>query len=243
MSYAAVTRRQLPALAVALLTLALPALTDCAATPQRAPIPPVPREAAAAAYQVQIGDTLAVRLFDTPELNEDVTVRPDGRITTTLAQSVPAAGRTPEQVAAALRTIYNAELREPRITVGVKAYAPVRVYVAGEVFTPGELTTQGPPPTLLQALSRAGGIRVTGDTTGVLIVRRGPTDQPQVFAANYAGAVSGRDPGGDVTLRPYDVVVVPRTDVAEVYVWVNQHIQQFVPVSWGFSYNVNPLIR
>ena len=240
MFYAAVTRRLHLAPAAALLCLAL---AGCAATSQRAPILPVPREAAAAAYQVQIGDTLAVRLFDTPELNEDVTVRPDGRITTSLAQSVPAAGQTPEQIAAALHGIYNTELREPRITVGVKAYAPVRVYVAGEVFTPGELTTQGPPPTLLQALARAGGLRVTGDTTGVLIVRRGPGDRPQVFAANYAGAANGHDPGADVTLRPYDVVLVPRTDVAEAYVWVNQHIQQFVPVSWGFSYNVNPLVR
>jgi hypothetical protein len=36
---------------------------------------------------------------------------------------------------------------------------------------------------------------------------------------------------------------VPRTNVAEVYVWVNQHLQQFMPVSWGFSYNVNPLLN
>ncbi len=222
--------------------LVLITLSGCGGGHRHAPILPVPREAASSAYQVQVGDTLAIRLFDTPELNEDVTVRPDGRITTTLAQAVPAAGRTPEQVAASLHTIYNAELREPRITVGVKSYAPVRVYVAGEVNAPGELTTPGPPPTLLQALARAGGLRVTGDTTGVLIVRRGPADQPEVFAANYAGAVNGHDPGADVTLRPYDVVIVPRTDVAAAYVWVNQHIQQFVPVSWGFSYNVNPLV-
>ncbi len=238
MFYARVTRRLYPAIALIVLSLA-----GCAASTPRAPILPVPREETATAYQVQVGDTLAIRLFDTPELNEDVTVRPDGRITTTLAQAVPAAGQTPEQVAASLRTIYNAELREPRMTVGVKSYAPVRVYVAGEVFTPGEISTPGPPPTLLQALARAGGVRVTGDTTGVLIVRRGPYDKPQVYAANYAGAVNGRDPGADVSLRPYDVVIVPRTDVAEAYVWVNQHIQQFVPVSWGFSYNVNPLVR
>jgi polysaccharide export outer membrane protein len=219
------------------------ALGGCGVLSPSAVIPPAPREVVAGAYQVQVGDTLAVRLFDTPELNEDVTVRPDGRITTTLAQAVPAAGLTPEQVAGALREIYNRELREPRITVGVKSYAPVRVYVAGEVFIAGELTTPGPPPTLLQALARAGGLRVTADTTGVLIVRRGPGDRAEVFAANYAGAVSGRDPGADVTLRPYDVVIVPRSDVAEAYVWVNQHIQQFVPVSWGFSYNVNPLVR
>jgi protein involved in polysaccharide export with SLBB domain len=203
----------------------------------------VPREATAEAYRVQIGDELAIRLYLTPELNEEVTVRPDGNITTTLAQIVPAAGRTPEQIAASLRVAYASELKDPAITVGVKSYAPMRVYVAGEVPGPGELTTSGPPLTLLQAISRAGGLRVTGDADGVLIVRRGPDGRAGVYAAHYAQAVSGEDPGADVTLRPYDVVIVPRTGIANVYVWVNQHIQQFVPVSWGFSYNVNPFIK
>jgi protein involved in polysaccharide export with SLBB domain len=191
-------------------------------------LPEVPREAASGPYHVQIGDQLAIRLYLTPELNEDVTVRPDGKITTSLAQAIPAAGRTPEEVAASLRAAYDSELKDPSITVGVKAYAPVRVYVAGEVPEPGELTTPGPAPSLLQAVSRAGGVRVTGDRSGVLIVRRGE---------------DGRDPGADVVLHPYDVVIVPRTDIADVYVWVNQHIQQFVPVSWGFSYNVNPVVN
>ncbi len=206
--------------------------------------PAVPRDTVQQdTYHVQIGDLLAVRLYQTPELNEDVTVRPDGRITTTLAQSVRAAGLTPDEVALSLKQSYNLELKDPHITVGVKEYAPVRVYVAGEVFAPGELTTTGPPPSLLQAVSRAGGVRVTGDTRAMLIVRRGADNRPLVYAAHYRDAVSGRDPGADVTLRPYDVVIVPRTAVADAYVWVNQHVQQFVPVSWGFSYNVNPLVK
>jgi len=192
---------------------------------------------------VQIGDVLAIRLFLVPDLNEDVTVRPDGRISTQLAEAVPAAGLTPEQISGALRQSYAAELKAPRITVEVKSYAPLRIYVAGEVGAPGELTTGGPPPTLLQAISRAGGLRVTGDANAVLVVRRDAANRPTVFRARYADAASGHDPAADVTLQPYDVVIVPKTDIAELYVWVNQHIQQFVPVSWGFSYNVTPLAK
>jgi protein involved in polysaccharide export with SLBB domain len=202
----------------------------------------LPVASANALYRVQVGDELAVRLFFTPELNEDVTVRPDGRITTQLAVSVQAAGRTPEDIAATLRTVYGAELKAPRLTVGIKTYAPVRVYVAGEVAAPGELTTEGPPPTLLAAIARAGGVRVTGDTDRVLIVRRAGANAPQIFSTRYADALSGRDASADVPLQPFDIVVVPRTDIAEVYVWVNQHFQQFVPVSWGFSYNVTPVV-
>ena len=212
-------------------------------------VPPVsrlldlPAESAQAPYRVQIGDELSIRLYYTPELNEDVTVRPDGRITTTLAQSVAAAGRTPEDVAGTLRGLYNTELRDPVMTVGVKTYAPERIYVGGEVPAPGELTTSGPRLSLLQAVARAGGLRISGDADHVLIVRRGADGAPAVYAARYGDAVSGRDASADVTLQPFDVVIVPKTGVARIYGFWNQYVQQFVPVSWGFSYNVNPLVN
>ena len=217
-------------------------LAACGGGPAARPPPAPAVPPAAASYRVQVGDQLAIRLYLTPELNEDVTVRPDGRITTQLVEAVPAAGRTPEAIAAALRTGYGGELRDPRITVEVKSYSPVRVYVAGEVVSPGEITSGGPPPKLLQAVARAGGVRLSGDTGRVLIVRRGDSDRPSVYSTRYADALSGRDPSADVALQPYDIVIVPKTGVAEVYAWVNQHIQQFVPVSWGFSYNVNPFV-
>ncbi len=224
--------------------LAVVLCASCARPPQSAvALLPDPPPSQPSPYRVQVGDELAVRLFLTPELNEDVTVRPDGRITTQLAEAVPAAGLTPEQISATLRQAYSTELKAPRIAVEVKSYAPARVYVAGEVAIPGELATNGPPPSLLQAISRAGGLRITGDPNGILIIRRGPSNRPSVYQAHFSDAISGRNPSADITLQPFDIVVVPRTDVAEAYIWVNQHIQQFVPVSWGFSYNVTPLTK
>ena len=46
---------------------------------------------------------LDVRLMLNPELNEEVTVRPDGHISTTVAGDVDAAGRTVPELDAALR--------------------------------------------------------------------------------------------------------------------------------------------
>ncbi len=62
---------------------------------------------------------------------------------------------------------------------------------------------------------------------------------PVAYRAQYDEVISGRDPGADVPLAPFDVVFVPRTGIAEAYLLWNQYVQQFVPVSWGFSYIAN----
>jgi polysaccharide export outer membrane protein len=194
-------------------------------------------------YRVQVGDVLAVRFYLEPELNEDVTVRPDGEISTQIAPAIPALNRTTEQVAAALNLAYARELQHPDAGVEVKIFAPERVYVAGEVVAAGEFVTVGPSLTLSQAVARAGGLRVSGDPDHVFVIRRGENDRPDVFAVNYRGVIKGADPASDVRLAPFDVVYVPKTGINATYVWFNQHIQQFVPVSWGFSYNVNPFVK
>ncbi len=217
-------------------------LASCSNVPaDLPPAPPVPP--AAAGYRVQVGDVLGIRLYLSPDLNEDVTVRPDGRIGTTLAQSVPAAGRRPEEIAADLQAIYARELKNPDLTVEVKNPSPARVFVAGEVVSPGEFDSLGPPPTLLQAVARAGGLRPTGDASHVFILRRGQDNKPAIYSADYQAASIGRNGTADVALAPYDVVVVPKTGISRIYIWFNQHFQQFVPVNWGFSYNVNPYLN
>lgn len=207
-------------------------------------LPPAPRALPeAATYRVQVGDVLGVRLYSAPELNEDITVAPDGRITTTLAQSVAAAGRDVADIAADLRRAYAGELKSPELTVEVKSASPSRVYVAGEVIYPGEQDSPGPPLTLVQAIARAGGLRTTGDPNHVFILRHGSGDRAIVLSTEYRAAIRGKDPSADVTLAPFDVVYVPKTGISRIYLWFNQHFQQFVPVSWGFSYNVNPVVN
>jgi protein involved in polysaccharide export with SLBB domain len=225
-------------------TLVLCIWLSCGCVKRADDLPPAPRMPSAGfAYRVQVGDVLGLRLYLAPELNEDVIVRPDGRITTTLAQSVAAAGRTPEDIAGELRRTYANELKNPDLTVQVKTPSPTRVFVAGEVVYPGELDSNGGPPSLLQAIARAGGLRTTGDLDHVLILRHGTGDTAQVFAANYRAAIAGTDPAEDVTLAPFDIVYVPKTGVSQIYLWFNQHFQQFVPVNWGFAYNVNPVVN
>jgi polysaccharide biosynthesis/export protein len=220
-------------------------LAACTTTSNMPPAPPIPEPTAGyvsslPAYRIQVGDVLDVRLMLNPELNEEVAVRPDGHISTTVVPDEVAYGRSVPELTAALRQDYSKDLRNPRISVIVKSFAPTRIYVGGEVNNPGEFINVGPTLTLSQAIARAGGHKVRGDSQSIFIIRRGPNDMPQFFATRYDSVIHGRDPLADVRLAPYDVVYVPKTGIAEVFDFFNQYVQQFVPVSWGFSYLVNP---
>jgi protein involved in polysaccharide export with SLBB domain len=223
---------------------AVAALASCTSTSNMPMAPPVPAPTGFVTnmppYRIQVGDILDVRLLLNPELNEEVAVRPDGHISTTVASDELAYGRTIPELTAALQRDYSKDLHNPRLTVEVKSFAPTRIYVGGEVTTPGEFVNVGPTLTLSQAIARAGGDKITGDTHTVFIIRRGPNDVPEFLATRYNAVIHGGDPTADVRLAPYDVVYVPKTGIAEVFTFFNQYVQQFVPISWGFSYLVNP---
>src|SRR6478609_1366001 len=72
-------------LATATAACALAGLAACSSVPTLPPVPPQPAVDTGAVstlppYRFQVGDVLGVRLLLNPELNEEVTVRPDGRI-------------------------------------------------------------------------------------------------------------------------------------------------------------------
>jgi polysaccharide export outer membrane protein len=220
------------------------ALAACSPVPDLPPAPmePAPLPVSAAAlppYHIQVGDVLDVRLLLNPELNEEVTVRPDGHISTTAVPDMLAYGRTPADLANSLRSVYSHDLQNPRVSVEVKSFAPTRVYVGGEVNTPGEFITVGPTLTLSQAIARAGGTKLSSDDTSVFIIRRGPDDKPEFLHVKWKAVRQGINPNGDVRLAPYDVVYVPKMGVAEVYQFYNQYIGQFANPSFGFSYLIN----
>ena len=189
-------------------------------------------------YHLQVGDEVEVNMLLNPELNERVTVRPDGMVSTAVVQDVPAYGRTAGELRESLVTAYKRHLTDPQLTVVVKKFTPSRVYVLGEVGAPGEMVSIGPNMTLLQALARSGGLLNSGDEQNILIIRRGASEEPQVYRADYSSATNGMAPMQDIRLAPYDVVFVPRTDVADAYKSFQQNVQQFLPASLGLGYGV-----
>jgi protein involved in polysaccharide export with SLBB domain len=195
-------------------------------------------------YRIRPGDVLTIKFFYNPELNETVPVRPDGRISLELIDEVRAAGRTVSEFKTELANLYSATLKQPVVAVIVKDIAPRRVYVGGEVGTPGLMEVTG-RLTLVQALFQAGGLRRSAQTGNVVILRYQGTEQPKFMKVDINKALSEGDPHSDVMLQPLDIVWVPKTKIARVNDFIDQYFRQVVPIplSLGVTYILGGLVQ
>ena len=159
---------------------------------------------AASAYTIGPADVLQIIVWKEPELTRDVTVRFDGMITVPLVGDVPAAGRTPAQLAQALGRELARFVEGPRVTVGVGQAKSARFYVVGQVTKSGEFLLTG-PMTVLQGLALAGGFKEFAKTESIVIVRQDQT----VVPVNYKRIADGRDASQNVALGQGDTIVVP----------------------------------
>lgn len=130
-------------------------------------------------------------------------------------------------------------------TLIVRSYQAPQVFVAGEVGKPGVIAYR-PGLTLLQALAESGGALVTGDASHIAVLRRGAgaPGQPDAVVVlrldlpkDYA-----RQPDRDVALQPFDVVVLPRSDLVLAGDRINQYLGLLPPLknsSFGFVYDLS----
>lgn len=130
-------------------------------------------------------------------------------------------------------------------TLIVRSYQAPQVFVAGEVGKPGVIAFR-PGLTLLQALAEAGGALVTGDSSHIAVLRRGPGAPGQPDAVQVLRLDLPRDfarqPDRDVALQPFDVVVLPKSDLALAGDRIQQVLGLLPPLknsSFGFVYDLS----
>lgn len=187
-------------------------------------------------YRIRDGDLLDIKFFYNPELNEQVTVRPDGRISLQLANDLMASGQTPSELTAQLKKIYSSEIDNPEIVVIVRSFSYQRVFVDGEVNRAGLVSLVG-QMTVMQSISQAGGKKDSAYLKGVIVIRRMPDNKLITLQLNLEDALENTDVSQDIALLPNDIVYVPKSTIANINVWVDQYIRKNIPVSAGLSYS------
>ncbi|HET9063190.1 MAG TPA: polysaccharide biosynthesis/export family protein [Candidatus Binatia bacterium] len=185
-------------------------------------------------YKLQVGDALSIKFYRNPELDQNVVIRPDGRISLLFLDDIKAAGLTPAQLDEEITRRFTGELAVPDIAVIVTELGGHNVFVDGEVFKPSMVKLSG-GMTMLNAISSAGGFRPEAIREQVILIRRDKAGEPIGHAVDLKPVIFGRAPEGDVLLQPFDIVYVPRSKIANANLWVKQYIRDMLPINPGLS--------
>jgi polysaccharide export outer membrane protein len=155
---------------------------------------------AVTSYKIESGDVLSIVVWDHPELagavmsipiagiNGAESVGPstppagfvvdhDGTVQFPYAGTLKVAGLTEEQARALLTSKLTRYINKPKVTLRVQAYRSKRIYIDGEVKSPGLQAINDIPMTLVEALNRAGGLLPTADQSQIFINRAGTNYQ------------------------------------------------------------------
>ena len=157
-------------------------------------------------YVVGPGDVLNVMVWKEPTLSGTVTVRPDGFITLPLVNEVQVVGLTTEQLRTTVEQKYREYVTDAYVTVRIEKIASSEIFLIGEVQKPGAYVATG-NDTVLQLLTRAGGLTPFASRHKIRIVRR-TGEKVTEYTVDYDAIVEG-DLKQDILLRPGDRIIVP----------------------------------
>jgi protein involved in polysaccharide export with SLBB domain len=187
-------------------------------------------------YKMIPYDTIMVRFTHHPEVDPKapVAVRPDGNITLEGIGSVRAAGLTPEELGKEIAAKSSKWLKDPEVIVTIDQFAPRRVYVGGQVKTPGIVEFKG-EMTPVQAIFERGGFTDDAQRDSVILIR--DTGEPQPIIGRIDSSQSLENGVQEkITLVTNDVIYVPMSGIGRVDLWVKQHLRDILPteiISYG----------
>ncbi len=165
-------------------------------------------------YLLYDGDDIFIEVVNRPELSGLQRIGPDGRITLSVAGSIPIRNLTREEAAAAITKALSPYYLSIFTTVRVEHYNSNRVTIVGRVERPGEILFNT-PPTLLDILAKAGGMplqRKEQVLTRCAIIRN-----DKILWVDLSRLLLG-DTSLNVSLQRNDTVYIPDSSDTSVFV-------------------------
>lgn len=127
-------------------------------------------------YKLRPLDEISIQVYNEAQINAVLPILPDGRISAPFVGLIEVAGKTTAQVESELTDLYRErlKLRDPKVSVVVVRYRPLRASATGMFLQPGKFEDFRPGDTVLTLVSKAGGVNVDrGDLRHATLVRAG----------------------------------------------------------------------
>ncbi len=159
-------------------------------------------------YVVGSGDVLRITVFEHENLGTTDRITENGFIIMPLLGPVEVGGLTVPDVSKKLSALLaDGYLVNPMVNVFVEEFRSQSAVVLGHVNTPGLLELSG-PTTLLQLLSKAGGLKEgNGDT---VTVKREKNGEKEIILIDLVSLVEGGVLTNNITIQDGDTVFVSK---------------------------------
>ena len=156
-------------------------------------------------YIIGPEDVLYIYVWREEALTRAIPVRADGKISLPLINDVQAAGLTPPQLQENLLQRLKEFFDTPNVSVIVTEANSFKVYVSGQVRTPGVYRLRS-QTTLLQIIPMAGGFTEWANQKKILVIRKENGEEKRI-TVNYKKIVKNEVPA--LVLKPGDTIIVP----------------------------------
>jgi polysaccharide export outer membrane protein len=157
-------------------------------------------------YVIGAEDVLYIHVWKEEALSRTLPVRMDGNISLPLIHQIRAAGLTPLQLEDAIVEKLKGFYENPIVTIAVMETNSFKVYVSGEIKTPGVYKLRS-ETTILQIIVMAGGFTQWAKQKKILVIRKEAGKETRI-TVNYKKAIKG-DPGSNLVLKSGDTIIVP----------------------------------
>ena len=160
-----------------------------------------------ATYIIGAEDVLYIHVWREDALSRSVPVRVDGNISLPLIHEVKAAGLTPLQLKEEITKKLKEFIESPNVSVAVMEANSFKVFVSGQVRTPGVVRLRS-ETTLLQLIPMVGGFTDWANQKKILIIRKEDGKEKRI-TINYKRIVDGKDLNSNIILKSSDTIIVP----------------------------------
>ncbi len=166
-------------------------------------------------YTLRPGDVIELQYRYTPELNQAVTVLPDGYVNLNLIGNVKVSDLTMEQTHDLIVQKAQAHLNDPDLNLVLREFQKPYIVVAGEVSSPGKIDLRE-NTTALQAILLAGGFKESAHSGQVILFRKINTDTAEVKILKLTNIHQTAQLEQDAQLEAGDMLLVPRNKIEKI---------------------------
>jgi polysaccharide biosynthesis/export protein len=166
-------------------------------------------------YTLRAGDVLELQYRYTPELNQTVTVLPDGYVNLNLIGEVRISDLTLTQAHDLILEKARARLNDPELNLILKEFQKPYVVVGGEVAKPGRIDLRE-NTTAMQAILLSGGFLQGARSNQVLLFRRINSEDAEIRVLDLSKLRKTSDLERDIQLQSGDMLLVPRDRIEKV---------------------------